>query len=617
MFLSLDAQEDLKNLLNTYIHESELSKITKQEEAGVIDIYTRHDLEAMQAKTFEDVLRVIPGFHLTRTVNNLTSLNKPSFASSQLTSIRLYINDHDMSSSSFGSSFLIWGEVPIEYIDHIEVYKGAASIEFGNETSTVIIKMYTKTPQREEGSKLRLYTDNYGSKNVDFYTASSVDKFSYFTYANYNYIEREEYENKGYKITSDHSGHNLYANLQYNKWILELGSYYKESDSFLGKGIELTPNGGDLEAYQHYIHITKKFDNNLKFQLSYDIALYDRDYIDPNGISISNAPIINNYNIQFKDTIFSVVLEKKKRYNNHSFLLGGLYKKKSFVEDGEFINTLESYDHSNSFKNRLNLFSVYSEYSYDYDSSTRLLASVKEDFLHYEKSVVSCSELSAKIGLIKYIDNLKIKAFVTKTYSAAAFYQLYNPDNIPYKANPDLENMDIIISTLSTTYKKKQHSVKFLVAKNRVESAILYNPKVSTGYTNSLKTFYYIYYELFYEYMFDMNNKFSSTLLYAKNSQGIVDSPQKIAMFKLFTKYKKFDIYNELIYKSAYEHFDVSVDQSYNYTASIKYHYTKDFSLGVRGENIFNSGFKQVYKGLEDPIAVTDQKVWFNMEYLF
>jgi iron complex outermembrane receptor protein len=28
-----------------------------------------------------------------------------------------------MSSSSFGSAFMVWGEMPIEYIDHIEVFK--------------------------------------------------------------------------------------------------------------------------------------------------------------------------------------------------------------------------------------------------------------------------------------------------------------------------------------------------------------------------------------------------------------------------------------------------------------------------------------------------------------
>jgi iron complex outermembrane receptor protein len=88
-------------------------------------------------------------------------------------------------------------------------------------------------------------------------------------------------------------------------------------------------------------------------------------------------------------------------------------------------------------------------------------------------------------------------------------------------------------------------------------------------------------------------------------------------MFKLFSKYRKFDIYNEFTYKSAYDYVGLEMDPSYDYTASVKYHYTKDLSLGLRGENIFNSGYKQAYRGLDYAIPVVDQKLWFNLEYLF
>jgi iron complex outermembrane receptor protein len=77
----------------------------------------------MQVKTLQDILKIIPGFTLSKTSNNLTSISKPTLPNIDLTALRLYINDHDMSSSSFGSAFMVWGEMPIEYIDHIEVFK--------------------------------------------------------------------------------------------------------------------------------------------------------------------------------------------------------------------------------------------------------------------------------------------------------------------------------------------------------------------------------------------------------------------------------------------------------------------------------------------------------------
>ena len=618
---SLVAKEELSSLLNSYKHESELSKITKKEEAGILDIYTRHDLEVMQAKTFEDVLRILPGFHFTRTTNNLVSLQKPTTSTLQLSTMRIYINDHDMSSSSFGSAALIWGELPIEYIDHIEVYKGAASIEFGNEASSLIIKLYTKTPQHEEGGKVRLYGDNKGSLNLDTYVASTLDELSYFAYANVNNINREVYENsyqgEDYALKSDRSGHNLYANLQYKKWILELGSYYKKSDSFLGIGTNRTPTGGHLDADHHYVHLSKKFENDIKLQLSYDNLSYERSYIDPNDIRVANAPIINNYNIKFEDEIISLILEKKFKFENHSLLLGSFYKHKKFTEHGDLKDDINSYSFQNSFSNALNLYSAYAEYIYNYDISTRLIASVKEDLFYYSKVIPSNSELSAKIGIIKNIDNFQLKAFATTTYIPTALYQLYNPDNIPYKTNPNLDNIHLTIGILSFKYTKNDHTIKLIIAKSYTSDLIVYDRALSYGYTNSSQTGEYLRYDLQYTYLFNLDNKFSIGLFTGENSSDTVVSPQYGGIAQLFSKYKQFDIYNELIYKSAYDYLGLSMGAALNYTASVKYHYSKDLSLGLRGENIFNSGYEQIYRSLDFAIPVTDQKIWFNMEYLF
>ena len=619
--LPLYAQDDLSSLLESYVHESELSKITKKEEAGVIDIYTRHDLEMMQAKTFGDVLKVVPGFHYTRTYHNLTFLQKPSMVALQLSGIHLYVNDHDLSSNSFGSSFLIWGELPIEYIDHIEVYKGSASIEFGNETSTVIVKMYTKSPQREEGSKLRFVTDNYGSYNADGYIASKEENFSYFAYANINGIKRKEYyneyEDKEYTFKSDHSGHNLYANFNYKEWILELGSYVKKSDNFLGVGLHRTPTDGDLDTSQDYLHLTKKFNYDIKLQLSYDRISYDRTYIDPNGIMLANAPLVTDYRVGFYDDIYSAILEKKVTYDKHVLLFGGFVKKKDFKEYGYFENIEANYIYRNSFVNTQKFYSFYAEYSYDYDPSTRFLASVKEDFITYDKIVASKSEISGKLGMVKYLGDLQIKTFLTKTYAPVAFYQLYNPDNIPYKTNKELENMHILIESLSLVYRKQKHKFKFVFAENQVRDAIFYNKDSVDGYNNMDKIMHYDYVELEYEYNFDLNNKFTTTFFYGNTSNDTILSPRYTTLVKLFSQYKKFDFYNELAYKSSYTYAGLDIGRSYDFTSAIKYHYSKDLSLGVRGENIFAKGYEQAYTGLDYAIDVVDPKVWFNLEYLF
>jgi len=620
--ISLYAQENLVTLLNSYKKESDLSKITKQEAAGIIDIFTREDLEKMQAKDFNDVLKLIGGLHETRLSNNITAFSKPTTTTIQLPSVRLYINDHDMSSSSFGSAFLIWGELPLEYIDHIEVYKGSSSIEFGNETASLVIRLYTKKAKREAGSKIRLYGDNLGSLNGDIYHADILDNgLSYFAYANINNIKRTTYHNlynqKIYDLKSNRNGHNLYFNLAGKNWSFEAGSYVKNSDNLLGIGVHRTPTGGNLESYHHYLHFTKKFQGDIKLELSYDRLAYDRLYEDENGIQIANAPILQSYNIHFNDTISSIVLEKLFHYNKHSLLIGSFYKRKEFKADGNYANFTSGYLHMNSYDNALNLYSLYAEYTYNYDDSLRLMASVKGDFTRYNKSVQASNESIVRVGAIKHINYFQIKAFLTRSYVPIAFYQLYNPENIPYKANPNLEPMRLNLASLSVKYKKGDNELELVFAKNRLHNVIVYDRTTTYGYKNSANAVNYTRYQLKYTHNFNQDNKIVFDLYTGNNSNDVVLSPQYASFVQLYNTIGKFDIYNELVYKSSYSYLNLYMDASFDYTLAIKYHLNKDLSLGLRGENIFNDSFEQAYRGYDTAIPVSDQKVWLNMEYLF
>ena len=618
----LYAQEDLTALLNDYKKESDLSKITKEEAAGIIDIFTREDLEKMQAKDFNDVLKLIGGLHATRLSNNITAFSKPTTSTIQLPSFRLYINDHDMSSSSFGSAFLIWGELPLEYIDHIEVYKGSSSIEFGNETASLIIRLYTKKAKREAGSKIRIYGDNLGSLNGDIYHADILDNgISYFAYANLNNIKRTTYHNvynaKSYDLKSNRNGHNLYFNLEAKSWSFEAGSYVKESDNLLGIGVKRTPTGGDLESYHHYLHFTKKFQGDVKLELSYDRLAYDRVYEDENGIYVANTPELKYYNINFSDSIGSIVLEKLFHYNKHSLLCGTFYKRKEFSANGEYRNDETGYLHTNSYDNALNLYSLYAEYTYDYDDSLRLVASVKGDFTHYDKSVKASHEAILRIGAIKNIDHFQLKAFLTKSYVPIAFYQLYNPENIPYKANPNLSPMRLDLGNFSVKYKKGNDEVEVVFAKNRIYDQIVYDRTTSYGYKNTDTAVNYTRYQLKYTHNFNHDNRIIFDIYTGNNSKDVVQSPQYGSFIQLYNKIGKFDIYNELLYKSSYSYLGLYMDASFDYTLAVKYHINKDLSFGLRGENLFNDSFEQAYRGYDSAIPVNDQKIWANMEYLF
>lgn len=614
--------EDIDLLLQGYEEEADLSKITKRDSAGILEIFTREDLERMQVHTLMDVLESTPAFVLKRARNNLTLLNIPSIGKSPLTYIRLYINDHELSSSSFGSGFLIWGEMPIEYIDHIEIYKANSSMEFGNENGAVIIKLYTKSPERENGSKVRLLADQKGSWAVDTYTGAKVDEhLSYFAYAGGGNVQRTPYYNtyndKRYTFESDRDYVNVYGNIAYDGYVTEVGFYQKQNDGFIGIGRYATPEGGGLDAHQAYVHLSKKFDNGMKLQLSYDKALYKRNYIDPNGIPVANAPVLNDYELKFHDDIASVVLEQRVKTDKNTLMLGGFYKYKTFDANGVYNDDNGTYSHSNTFANGLHLFSLYAEENYDVSDSLRFVAALKGDFFRYDKEVKSDNQFLARLGFVARDGHYKYKMFYARGYIPLAFYQLYNPENMPYKTNPDLEAIRTRMFSAEAAYKTKELELSLYFVHMLSKDLIDYDRTLPEGFYNSSESLRNWVYELKALYNFDLDNKISAAFVYGENNQDIYTAPSSQVILQSFSRYKRFDIYNELIYLGSYTFGTKKASKSYSYNLACKYHYTDDLSIGVRGENLLDRGYEQLYTGVAEGIAVRDRKVWINMEYLF
>ena len=614
--------DDLNSLLEVYKKEAELSKITKKESAGFVDIFTRDDLEKMQAHNLKDILKVISGLYLQQGINGSVLLAKPTIYKIPFSMIRLYINDHDMSSSTFNSAFLIWGDMPIEYIDHIEVYKATSSIEFGNETTILILKLYTKLSTREKGSKARLMIGDNGSYDAGIYSADKFENgMSYFVYANFDNLKNDtyskNYNNKEYFFDNDKKGYNFYANINYKDCLLEAGNYNKNTDDFIGRGINQTPDGGGLDANQFYIHLTQKFDYDFKLQLSYDEIDYDRSYYDENGIRGANLPMMDGYTLGFEDNIYSIILDKTIKYKSNKIILGGFYKRKKAKEKALF----KEIDSTNlffaDFSNALDLYSIYMEDTYSFNTTTTFIASIKSDSYRYDTTVKEQNKLVYRVGGIKKFEKLMFKLFYIDTFMPLAFYETYNPSNLQLKSNPNLNPTDVKIFSISAEYKDEKNILKLILNSQKINNMIKYIPSTPYGFVNLEGENKYERLEAKYRYNFDLNNRLDFAYFIGKNNLGVVDSPKYGINLSFFNKYKKFDFYNEFLYRPSYEYAGSKLDASLDFISSIKYHYSKDLSLGFRGDNIFNKGYEQAYRGVSDAIPVTQQRFWLNVEYLF
>ena len=603
------SSESMDDLLRAFKSESELSKITKSESAGFLDIYTREELEKMQVRTLMDVLKLFTIPNITRTSNNISQFTKPTFPVMPPFAIRLYVNDHDMTSTSFGSALMLWSDMPVEYIDHIEVYKSASSVEFGNEPGSVIIKLYTKKPEREEGGKARLTADQRGSAEADLYYAHTTrDGLSYFFFANADNVNRKTYKNLNHELDSDNHAQSFYANIFKEGWRLEGGSYRKVKDTFLGLGRAYTPNDGEIENRHNYFQLEKKYDNGLNIRAGYDhLDSYEKES-DNSGIAAGAAGYVTDYALQLHDKIASLIAEKSFTHTNGKLLVGGFYKFKGLEAEGAFDSQ------STSFSNALHLYSLYMEESYSFNPTTTFIGSFKGDYYRYEKRIEAKKEHILRAGLIKNYGPVQIKAFYTKTYYAVPFLYLYGPDNIPYKVNPELKFPEPTLTSLGVRYKKGRHTVDARMSLITVKNKVLHK-RDGTLYNNPKG--WYHQYELKYSYNFDARNSLKMDLYMGENASGLTMSPKYGGHIQLFNSFGKIDLYNQIGYRSNCDFYGVDIDPTYDYTASVKYHATKDLSIGFRGENIFGTGYRQSYARLPYSMPIFDRKFWLNLEYLF
>jgi len=200
----LFSKTELDLMLAQYDEATELSKITVRENAGYVIVFTREDLDNMQANTLNDVLNILRNFNLQRSRMGETQIIKAGAGSFSISPVKVFINSHELNSVTFGNPIRKYGSMNLYYIDHIEVYQAGNSVSFGNESSGMVIKLYTKDPLRENGTFGQFSVDNRLSSRVNIIDAGTIgDKYSYLINLDINKRIVKDENINGYKLQRD------------------------------------------------------------------------------------------------------------------------------------------------------------------------------------------------------------------------------------------------------------------------------------------------------------------------------------------------------------------------------------------------------------------------------
>ena len=285
---SLVFAESLDNLLEEYKISSDLSNKTLDEKVGHLTVYTQQQLQQMQYNKLSDILKELPILNLNNNRYGVKNLSIAGFNSPISTSIRVFINDHEVSSVHTLSPFLVWDSLPLDFINHIEIYTGDSSFSLGNEPGTTFVRVYTKSPSQENGNQLTISSSTNNEKYFGVSHSEILEnKWSFLVYAGI----QDGNDSKTYKNTTLHNDATrkyLYSTIQKDNAKIDLAYAELYKDNFVGLSRDATPNEGDIVSKDYFISYSNTYlrDNSLKTVFSIDIN--ERDY----RHYVANAPKI-------------------------------------------------------------------------------------------------------------------------------------------------------------------------------------------------------------------------------------------------------------------------------------------------------------------------------------
>lgn len=608
IFLYSD-ETNIDDLLSKYREADELYFKTKEEKSGHLILFSRSDLDKMQAYTLNDVLKTIRMFALKNTRFGMSSIVRATSSEQTTPSVKILINSYELTSITSGTGLAQFGKMGLNFIDHIEIYQASNNIAFSGEPANMIIKLYTKDPSRENATIAQASVDSKKGSRVQVIDVNSYGEYSYLANIDINNNNFNEYKSNSSTLSRDGNRGQFYINFsKKDDYTIEAGSAIERYNLFSGFGPSITD--GLIDTRYSYAQFSKYFDSSLKLILSTTYETLDIDNKDATGIKLFDDTISNNLNVRTGSYTNSITLEKRYSYNENNFLFGAQIKQKNLFLDEFKSNTLNK--PITLGPKDLDIYMLYFEDVYNIDDDNQIVLGAKVDYYEDSFSKSSTQNILRLAYLSKLNDDFSIKAFLQKNYSYPIFAQTtFSPVNIP---NPNLESSKSAVTKVEVEYKKENLTLIVAAGASKSKNPIVYSPTTKM-YINSDKESSFEQFCISSNYKFDADNKLILEYFRAYKN-GSYFSSKDGALVQLYNRINKFDIYNELVYRSSYTGYDgVDVEAGYDYTSGIIYHYSKKLDLKLKGENLFDKASQTSINGIKVPTF--ERRAILTLEYIF
>ena len=629
LLFNIALAESLDDLLQEYQEVNEKSLHTLDEKMGHVVVYSQQDIRRMQYNTLDDILKELPRKNLNKNRYGVNTSTLSGTGTSVSGFFRFFINDHEISSVHTQSSSLTWGNIPLDFVDYVEVYYGESSFSLGNETGIYFIRIYTKQANKTNGGAVVYRTDNHGSNTQNILHSQTLDNgWSYLFFASRN-SENDKAKISTKSINNDSKRQHVFLDLSNEATSINVGYSEVKKESYFGLSKDLQSNDGEIQSKDLYVNLSQYFldDHSLKLNASYDINT--RFYEESNDEGLSIVPIANPYNTNSNISFYTedLELEKTKLYvsktaswGNHNILTGFDYSKKTYkVKNREYTETIfgppstthysigHFYDYDEE-----HTYSLLFQDEYKAFEKLSLIGNAKIDKYERKGIIKDSTENLYRVGFIYTPTNhLGFKGFYNKTYVPPTFYNV----DFDEQNGKEIESQKYRFYTFEAVYTTNRSKSSLQYNNVRIRDFIYLTPVGFRNIDYQIKTKGFIF---DYEYLFANDDKFHFNY-FATTINQTASNSESGGYIKYMGTYNSFEYFSSLIYRNSYYYGNSKVSSSVDMSLGVTYYITPDLSVSLKGENLFDKSTQSVYSdnGTNVTFRDRDRNFGLTMKWVF
>ncbi len=608
------AAESVDSLLNEFNQKNDTSQKTIDENKGHLVLFTRDRIEKMRAKTLKDILLTTPFIHYKENryaiPDPLAGYSPSPFASDF---IRIYIDGVEITHGWFGSGILLYGDINLNFADHIELYYGTPSFENSAEPSYLTVLIYSKDPARDPGGRVSLLAGDNGSGAQTFSYGEEMDDFSYMFNISHTDAKRNKIANgTGTPLDRDYTRTQIFGYIKNENQIAHLQLLSKDAKSLAGLSWDATPELSEMDYANLHLDYAIRFNAQWHAQFAYDRTKVEIRQKDDLPLMLASTLVgVTSFDAEISTSTFTEELTYKNQFGNHHILTGIKARQKELLSF-----RVAGTPPSLPAFNQESITSLFAQDQYRFTENHLLSFGVSYGHVERNGNADDSDLWHLRLGYIYANEHWSYKTYLYKIMFAKdprALTSIPPGSKLPVQTSWGL--------TQELSYRDAKQHARLLLMGMKEKNGLLTPPSLP------ITEILYLSAMADYSYNFNSDDRLDLHLRYAQyeDDLDLQNYEDWGGYAALSNRFGNWELYNSLVW-----HKNTMDNTNYfDLSTAITWNASENLSLTLKGENLLNKGVKnKLYRfrpnasGNIVPIApldvpVTDRRVTLQMEYTF